>query len=509
MDVYLKMEKWLRDSNNKCDIVYSEPNSFTNPYNVIVDWELDDTGTSGTWGWQIDVLGLDGDAGYQYCVHINSREKLLKWMIKNIRLTPGAKYNITLQTLPKSSRKSNSIFKFIRIPNFPDMCETIGRNCSWEFCFPVENLTVTNHSSSPLVSWNPSPFYKFQHVFEVNYTDENGSDSDRFIVKNGSHFRLTNLKHKYFRKYFVEVRPIFAKGADSNRIYGKRSIKLMFYTAYPPTPTPTKKDDPSNKLKIIIFVCVATVCLGIVFSLLAYLRYHRSTSDDEASRTSEERLIPDQPKNVLLVHDWHCKSCNDATHSLANVFGGTGHIKCSLDLCSTKEIAVAGMGWYEERLKNCEKIVVVCTKESKKTYYENIDGQGSNTNMCKSAFRFVLKMILGQMSSGNDNAIQVFPVCFDHSSNEDIPNFLRDRRYYSLPSDINPLLLSLSGLNARQIGDMAEYRFEDSIELQRKTSQWKNAIQKVEKSHGRAQAGSLINFARSLSSSSADDPCRV
>lgn len=44
MDVSLKMEKWLRDSNNKCDIVYSGPNSFTYPYNVIVDWELDDTG---------------------------------------------------------------------------------------------------------------------------------------------------------------------------------------------------------------------------------------------------------------------------------------------------------------------------------------------------------------------------------------------------------------------------------------------------------------------------------
>ena len=79
---------------------------------------------------------------------------------------------------------------------------------------------------------------------------------------------------------------------------------------------------------------------------------------------------------MLLVHDGHCKSCNDATHSLANVFWETGHIKCSLDLCSTKEIAVAGMGWYEEQLKNCEKIVVVCTKESKKTYYENIYGQG-------------------------------------------------------------------------------------------------------------------------------------
>lgn len=113
--------------------------------------------------------------------------------------------------------------------------------------------------------------------------------------------------------------------------------------------------------------------------------------------------------------------------------------------------------------------------------------------MYKSPFRFVLKMILGQMSSGNNNAIQVFPVCFDHSSNEDIPNFLSDRRYYSLPSDINPLLLSLSGLNARQIGDMAEYRFEDSNELQRRTSQWKNAIQTVEKSHGRAQAGSLVS----------------
>ena len=70
-----------------------------------------------------------------------------------------------------------------------------------------------------------------------------------------------------------------------------------------------------------------------------------------------------------MVHDGHCDSCNHATHLLANILCETGHINCFLDLCSTKEIAINGIQWYENKFKTCGKIVVICTKESKNTYY--------------------------------------------------------------------------------------------------------------------------------------------
>ena len=95
--------------------------------------------------------------------------------------------------------------------------------------------------------------------------------------------------------------------------------------------------------------------------------------------------------------------------------------------------------------------------------------------------------------NGSNNATQIFPVCFDYSTNDDIPSFLRDKQYFSLPSRIEDLLLSLSDLNARPIGVMAEFGFQNS-KLEHMINKWKDAIRAVEKKHRNNGNGSLVSM---------------
>ena len=95
-----------------------------------------------------------------------------------------------------------------------------------------------------------------------------------------------------------------------------------------------------------------------------------------------DRLI-----DVLLVHDGHCNLCNKFAHSLANVFCETGRINCFLDLCLTTKISTFGMKWYEQKFQDCEKIVVICTKESKNTY-EDFYGKGNYVLLKRFCYLF-------------------------------------------------------------------------------------------------------------------------
>lgn len=75
----------------------------------------------------------------------------------------------------------------------------------------------------------------------------------------------------------------------------------------------------------------------------------------------------------MLVHCGHCESCNDVTHILANVLMQTGHIYCFLDLCSTQDVGKKGLKWYQEKFESSEKVVIICTKESKKIEEHDYD----------------------------------------------------------------------------------------------------------------------------------------
>ncbi len=74
---------------------------------------------------------------------------------------------------------------------------------------------------------------------------------------------------------------------------------------------------------------------------------------------------------VFIVHDNHCRLCENATHALANLLNKTGYVECIVDFCRTNEISKSGMRWYEDQIKRCDKIIVVCTKDGKKMYDKN------------------------------------------------------------------------------------------------------------------------------------------
>ena len=69
--------------------------------------------------------------------------------------------------------------------------------------------------------------------------------------------------------------------------------------------------------------------------------------------------------------------CNDLTHAFANVLNKTGYVECIIDFFCMDEITSRGMGWYENKIKSCDIIIVVCTKYGKKIYDEKQHKKGS------------------------------------------------------------------------------------------------------------------------------------
>lgn len=52
-------------------------------------------------------------------------------------------------------------------------------------------------------------------------------------------------------------------------------------------------------------------------------------------------------------------------------------------------------------------------------------------------------MLLGQMVNHNNENLQIVPVYFDISSNEDVPLFLSQYKFYSMPSNLQHLCSAL------------------------------------------------------------------
>ncbi|XP_028406763.1 uncharacterized protein LOC114529196 [Dendronephthya gigantea] len=378
------------------------------------------------------------------------------------------------------------------------MCETIGKGCNWEFCLPIENVTVANDVVPPLLSWHPSKLYKSRHVYEIIYTNENKSDTDSFVEPTEDYTHLTELKYKH--KYYVQVRPVFISSNDRyHRIYGERSEKIAFNNFVNPTNSHTPNTSSKHTLKIIISVCATTAAILVI--IFIYIRNKLKRNPENMIPISTSENSSRNENSVLLVHDGHCKLCNDVTHMFGNVLSATGRVKPFLDLCSVNECRQLGFTWYLEKFQQCRKVVVICTKEAKKTW-EDRSCRGSNTTgHAQSSFHLVLNLILGEKAHNNNN-IQVVPVCFDHSSKDDIPCFLRDRQYYSLPSGMKQLLSCLCDVNERNIGDTAEYELEYTVKLQRNISNLENAISRSVKKNHCCPKG---RFLRSSSSTSADE----
>lgn len=97
-------------------------------------------------------------------------------------------------------------------------------------------------------------------------------------------------------------------------------------------------------------------------------------------------------------------------------------------------------------------------------------------------YRFILNMILGRIIHRNTN-VEVVPVCFDYSSDEDIPLFLSERRYYSLPSSIDKMCLSLIGVNSRSVASLSEYKINNTNEISYAVTKLKKAVENVRRNH--------------------------
>ena len=69
---------------------------------------------------------------------------------------------------------------------------------------------------------------------------------------------------------------------------------------------------------------------------------------------------------VFIVHDDHCRLCKNVSHALANLLDKTGFIEVKVDFWFTNAVAERGMRWYEDMIKECDKIIVVCTKDGKR-----------------------------------------------------------------------------------------------------------------------------------------------
>ena len=69
---------------------------------------------------------------------------------------------------------------------------------------------------------------------------------------------------------------------------------------------------------------------------------------------------------VFIAHDDHCDLCKNVTHALANLLVKTGFVEVKVNFWFTNEIAARGMRCYEDMIKECDKIIVVCTKDGKR-----------------------------------------------------------------------------------------------------------------------------------------------
>ncbi|XP_046853299.1 uncharacterized protein LOC124446499 [Xenia sp. Carnegie-2017] len=452
---------------NKCNM-YKGPSYISNPWKIHVSWTKSVIGSSGTLGWQVTAFGLDGDPNYCVCFPKNSREKSVEFVSRFFLM--GAKYKITVQALPQSGGhgEPNALSKEIALPKLQDMCEPIGINCGWEVCFPVKNLTATNSSVTSLVSWQFSAFYASKRHFVISYFDENKTDVGDKLVIEDSYVNLTNLTCMGC-KYFVQVQPQFYSYNDGIKdfVYGKIS-EVTFFTNKENVRSEKNKGGISWKIITAITSCFTALLIVIVFLIIR-------------RRRPKEILIsnipdPSSPKaNVFLVHFGHCEHCKNAAHSLANVLCATGYINCHLDLCSTGP-CTEGLDWYENKLETCEKVVIIFTNESM--------NQDPRMNIQLSSFKFVLRMIKGQIAHGNNNKPIIIPVCYDDDPSDVIPLYLQDRRHYSLPLETMELLLCLIDQTSRDIGNFIEISINESPKFRQTMRNLEKAIRRLRITHG-------------------------
>jgi hypothetical protein len=79
---------------------------------------------------------------------------------------------------------------------------------------------------------------------------------------------------------------------------------------------------------------------------------------------------------VFIAHGSHCKDCEDAVLSVVTYLNLTGLCKCSIDLCSLPKEWSPGMSqYYENKIAECQKVIVLFTVNENCECEDNIKGK--------------------------------------------------------------------------------------------------------------------------------------
>jgi len=167
---------------------------------------------------------------------------------------------------------------------------------------------------------------------------------------------------------------------------------------------------------------------------------------------------------VFVVHGSHCKDCEDAVLSVVTYLNLTGLCKCSIDLCSLPREWSRGMTqYYENKIAECQKVIIMFTVNKNCECEDNVKGKEGAISIAiyhdytGSLFSvhtyelFLAKNFIYQKDLihsellANRSATKFIPVYMDFLSHLDIPCFLRNKKSFSLPTQLTELVLHIIG----------------------------------------------------------------
>lgn len=197
-----------------------------------------------------------------------------------------------------------------------------------------------------------------------------------------------------------------------------------------------RKHSLSNLFKALLTV-VALLAFSICLFVAIVIRKKK-----RSNFTLEKRKQPDTTSKarpvteIFIAHGSHCRDCEDVVLSVAAYFNTTGYCKCFLDLCSLPEEWSAGMTqYYENQITKRQKVIILFTANESEECKENIKGRN---------FIYQKNLIRSELFA-NCPTTKFIPVYMDFLSDLDIPCFLRNKKSFSLPSQLNELILYVIG----------------------------------------------------------------
>ncbi|XP_028401251.1 uncharacterized protein LOC114524306 [Dendronephthya gigantea] len=425
---------------------------------IRVEWKVPRAGNSDIWGWQVMVSDLLRRPGVTECRQINKmHDKELKngdFFVEETfhKIDYKSKIEVEIRSLPYRGREKGVTKIVSTIQNANDCHFFPERPC----CYVIKNITVEQRgSTSAALSWpdlkNSSLASRLKLLgFAVRYNATKRNDdycqkgvfetraSDAF---NKTHIMVDGLQ-PFCQNYSFKVAPIFHSNFcrscsfDCDRNSGEgiysNSYHYQMIIIEPPEKAASNKQRLTNVHKAI--VVVMTVLAVSVICLTVLVAWRRRRAFEKGKETETIPLGP--VTEVFIAHASHCKDCDDAVLSVATYLNMTGHCKCSLDLCSLPKEWSPGMTqYYENQISKCPKVIVLFTVNKNHECEDTIKARN---------YTYQENLIRSELLT-NCPTTKFIPVYMDFLSDLDIPSFLRNRKSFSLPSQLTELVLYIIG----------------------------------------------------------------